>query len=246
MTGPSIEFDAVNLSLGGTRILENVSLQVKGGTVHALVGPNGGGKSSLVKTLLGLTPHQGTLRLHWPGNAPGTIGYVPQALVFDPGLPMTVEDFMGALCQNRPIVMGLSRAWRGRVLDALERVDMAGRRHRRMGELSGGERQRVLLAQALIPDPDLVVLDEPMAALDDAGVGVFESLLTHWRSRGATVLWIEHDLDAVRRQADRVSALNRGLRMDGPPGQVLSPEALVGLFSHARARAATPAVQEAA
>jgi energy-coupling factor transporter ATP-binding protein EcfA2 len=88
-----------------------VRFNVAPGSVHAIVGPNGGGKSSLIKTLLGQMPHQGQLSLHWPGE-PGTIGYVPQALEFDRGLPMTVDDFMAAMCQRRPAFLGLSRALR--------------------------------------------------------------------------------------------------------------------------------------
>ena len=89
--GPRIEFADVDLTLGRTRILEHVSFGVAAGSVHAIVGPNGGGKSSLIKTLLGQMPHQGQLTLHWPGERE-VIGYVPQALEFDRGLPMTVDD----------------------------------------------------------------------------------------------------------------------------------------------------------
>ena len=106
--GPGVEFDQVSLTLGRTAILDHVSFSIRPGSVHALVGPNGGGKSSLIKTLLGQMPHQGRLCLNWPGE-PGLIGYVPQALEFDRGLPMTVDDFMAAMCQRRPAFMGLSR-----------------------------------------------------------------------------------------------------------------------------------------
>ncbi|MBQ0777489.1 MAG: ATP-binding cassette domain-containing protein, partial [Pseudomonas sp.] len=105
--GPAIHFKAVDLDLGRTRILEQVSFQVAAGSIHALVGPNGGGKSSLIKTLLGQMPHRGDLSLHWPAS-PGTIGYVPQAMEFDRGLPITVDDFMAAMCQRKPAFMGLS------------------------------------------------------------------------------------------------------------------------------------------
>ncbi|RMS52440.1 hypothetical protein ALP65_04329, partial [Pseudomonas aeruginosa] len=189
--GPAIEFAGIDLSLGGSRILDGVRLRVEAGSVHALVGPNGGGKSSLVKTLLGQMPHRGELRLEWPG-APGCIGYVPQALEFDRGLPLTVDDFMAAMCQRRPAFLGLSRSRRPAIDAALERVGMLAKRGRRMGALSGGERQRVLLAQGLVPPPQLLVLDEPMSALDEGGIQVFERLLLDWRQAGVTVLWIEH------------------------------------------------------
>ena len=230
LQGPGIEFTGIDLNLGRTRILDKVSFQVRAGSVHALVGPNGGGKSSLIKTLLGQMPHQGELRLHWPAS-PGTIGYVPQALEFDRGLPMTVDDFMAAMCQRRPAFLGLSRRHAPAIEQALARVGMLDKRKRRMGALSGGERQRVLLAQGLIPAPQLLVLDEPMSALDEAGIQVFERLLNDWRQAGITVLWIEHDLEAVGRLADRVTGLNRRVLFDATPQQALTPERLLSLFS---------------
>jgi len=230
VTGPGIAFENVSLTLGRTVILDDVSFRVSPGSVHALVGPNGGGKSSLIKTLLGQMPHQGRLSLEWR-ESNGIIGYVPQALEFDRGLPMTVDDFMAAMCQRRPAFLGLSRHHAPAVGEALERVGMQDKRKRRMGALSGGERQRVLLAQGLIPAPQLLVLDEPMSALDEAGAQVFERLLTDWSQAGVTVLWIEHDLEAVKRLADRVTGLSRRVLFDAPPGQALSPERLLTLFS---------------
>lgn len=228
--GPRIEFTGIDLTLGRTRILEQVSFSVAAGSVHAIVGPNGGGKSSLIKTLLGQMPHQGQLTLHWPGEHE-VIGYVPQALEFDRGLPMTVDDFMAAMCQRRPAFLGLSRRVKPAIDAALVKVGMLDKRTRRMGALSGGERQRVLLAQGLIPEPQLLVLDEPMSALDEAGIQVFKQLLQGWRQAGTTVLWIEHDLEAVLRLADRVTGLNRQVLFDAPPAQALTPERLLGLFS---------------
>ncbi|GFM81577.1 manganese ABC transporter ATP-binding protein [Pseudomonas cichorii] len=233
--GPGITFADVSLNLGRTTILDRINFNVRAGSVHALVGPNGGGKSSLIKTMLGQMPHQGQLSLQWPGS-PGLIGYVPQALEFDRGLPMTVDDFMAAMCQRRPAFLGLSRHYAKAIGEALERVGMQDKRKRRMGALSGGERQRVLLAQGLIPAPQLLVLDEPMSALDEAGIQVFERLLGDWRQAGITVLWIEHDLEAVKRLADNVTGLNRRVLFDEPAHTALTPERLLTLFSaHPRA-----------
>lgn len=231
MSGPALYFEQVGLTLGRTDILCEVSLRVAAGSVHALVGPNGGGKSSLVKTLLGQTPHRGTLTLEWPGEQAGVIAYVPQALEFDRALPMTVDDFMAAMCQRLPVFFGLSPHRADAIAEALGRVGLLDKRRRRMGALSGGERQRVLLAQSLIPAPGLVVLDEPMSALDEAGAAIFERLLAGWREAGVTVLWIEHDLSAVGRLADHVTGLNRRVLFDGPPAPTLTPERLMALFS---------------
>ncbi len=227
--GPGILFDRVDLTLGRTVVLEQVSLRVAPGAVHAVVGPNGGGKSSLIRALLGQAPHRGMIRLDWPGEKPGTVAYVPQSVEFDRGLPLTVEDFLAVLCQRRPAFLGPDR--RMGYGEALARVGMAGKGRRRFGALSGGERQRVLLAQALIPAPDLIILDEPMTALDEAGVAIFESLLAGLAAAGTTVLWVEHDLAQVRRLATRVSGLNRRVLFDGPPVEMLAPDRVLDLFS---------------
>lgn len=232
VSGPAITFSDVGLALGGADILSGIDLRVAAGSVHALVGPNGGGKSSLIRAVLGQMPHRGTIRLDWPGEAPGVVAYVPQALEFDRGLPITVEDFLAVLCQHRPAFLGPSRALKTRYAEVLDWVGMADRRHRPMGALSGGERQRVLLAQALIPAPDLVVLDEPMTALDDAGAEVFRVLMADFRGYGCTVLWVEHDLAEVGRLADRVSGINRRVLFDGAPQQELSADRLLDLFAH--------------
>lgn len=236
MTGPSIDLRRVRLTLGHTRILHDINLHISAGSIHALIGPNGAGKSSLIKTLMGQMPHQGTLTLTWPAT-PGVIGYVPQALEFDRTLPMTVDDFMGLMTQRRPAFFGPSPRNTQAIDEALARVGMHAKRKRRMGALSGGERQRIMLAQALIPAPSLLVLDEPMAALDEAGVGVFEDLLGFWRKNRVTVLWVEHDLDAVRRLADQVTGVNHQIVFNGDPGQALSVGQLLSLFcAHPRKR----------
>lgn len=243
--GPRIAFESVSLTLGQTDILRQVNLHVAPGSVHALVGPNGGGKSSLFKALLGQMPHRGQISLDWPGEQPGITGYVPQALAFDAGLPMTVLDFMGAMCQRRPVFLGLSPQWKAPVEDALRQVGMLEKAGRRMGALSGGERQRVLLAQALLPASDLVLLDEPMSALDEAGVDTFESLLAHWRETRTTVLWIEHDLDAVTRLADQVTGLSRQVLFDGPAAGTLTPQRVLALFSNRQRVEDTPTEEKA-
>lgn len=231
MNGPAIVFDRVGLTLGRTSIVENVCFRVAAGSVHAVVGPNGGGKSSLVRALLGQAPHKGAIRLDWPGETPGVVAYVPQSLNFDHGLPMTVDDLLAVLCQGRPAFWGLDA--RVDYTAALARMGMQDKRKRRFGALSGGERQRVLLAQALIPAPDLLILDEPMTALDEAGVGLFETLLADLKQAGTTILWVEHDLAAVRRLAGRATGLNKRVLFDGLAGETLSPEKVLALFSSA-------------
>lgn len=230
MRGPTLQLQELNLRLGNTVILNNINFKVNAGGIHALVGPNGSGKSSLLKTILGQMPHQGKVVIDWPKQQ-GVIAYVPQALEFDRTLPMTVDDFMSIMVQKRPVLLGMSKPYKRMIGEALEQVGMLSKRKRRMGALSGGERQRLMLAQALIPMPDLLILDEPMAALDEPGMEIFEGLLNQWHQQGVTVLWVEHDLVAVRRLANRVTGLNRQVIFEGEPELELSAEKLMHLFS---------------
>ena len=110
MQGPAIEFERVNLTLGATSILEDVSFKIRAGTIHCIVGANGGGKTSLVRSLLGQMPHTGRISIGWHDNR--VIGYVPQSLDFDKSLPITVSDFMAMATQRRPVFLGVSRARR--------------------------------------------------------------------------------------------------------------------------------------
>ena len=118
MRGPALVFDNVSLKLGGTEVLDAVSFQVEAGALHCLVGPNGGGKTSLVRALLGQMPHTGSIRLD--GEASRPVGYVPQLADFDRNVPMTVYDVMALLGQRRPAFLGSSRAARAANAEALQ------------------------------------------------------------------------------------------------------------------------------
>lgn len=176
MRGPGIRFDDVGLQLGGAEILSGIDFKVRPGEIHCLIGPNGGGKTSLVRCLLGQMPHTGTISVDGPDNA--VVGYVPQFLDFDKSLPVSVDDFMAMVCQKRrPAFIGLSRRHRSASDAALARVGLNGKRRSKLGSLSGGERQRVLFAQALIPEPALLVLDEPMSSMDEVGAECFARVI---------------------------------------------------------------------
>ena len=238
--GPAIEFAGIDLSLGGSRILDGVRLRVEAGSVHALVGPNGGGKSSLVKTLLGQMPHRGELRLEWPG-APGCIGYVPQALEFDRGLPLTVDDFMAAMCQRRPAFLGLSRSRR----PAIDAAPGTGRHAGQARSAHGRPLRRRAPARAAGPGPGTAAATAGAGRTD---VGPRRGRHPGLRAAaaglapaGVTVLWIEHDLEAVGRLADRVSGLNRHLLFDGPAASSLTPERLLTLSPPSPGRTRRPA-----
>jgi zinc transport system ATP-binding protein len=228
MQGPSIEFDNVNLTLGNTRILQDVTFSIRASTIHCIVGANGGGKTSLVRSLVGQMPHTGRISIHW--QAGRVIGYVPQALDFDKSLPITVADFMAMACQRRPVFLGVSRARRKEIEAALDRMGVNGKLASKLGSLSGGERQRVLFAQALIPEPALLVLDEPMTGLDLAGKEILERAIVAFAKAGGTVVWINHDIVQVNEIADALTYIDRKVLLDGAPGDVLAGGAAAHLF----------------
>jgi zinc transport system ATP-binding protein len=228
MQGPSIDIENVSLRLGNTQILENVSFAVRAGGIHCIIGTNGGGKTSLVRSLLGQMPHTGRITIDWSDSR--AIGYVPQTLDFDKTLPITVGDFLAMASQSRPIFLGVSRAARQRIDEALERVGLSGKRGYKLGSLSGGERQRVLFAQAMLPEPALLVLDEPMTGLDVAGHDILERAIVDFARAGGTVLWINHDILKVYEIADALTYIDRRVLLDGPPREVLASEAAASLY----------------
>ncbi len=228
MQGPSIEFEDVNLTLGNTRILQDINFAIRAGEIHWIIGANGGGKTSLIRSMLGQMPHSGNITINWHENR--VVGYVPQLLEFDKTLPVTVRDFMGMTCQNRPIFLGVARSRRSQIDEVLDRVGMIGKSKTKLGSLSGGERQRVLFAQALIPEPALLVLDEPMTGLDLHGREILERAIVEFTGAGGTAVWINHDIAQVNEVANTLTYIDREVLLDGDPRQVLTSGAAARLF----------------
>jgi zinc transport system ATP-binding protein len=228
MQGPSIAFENVNLTLGNTHILKDVTFSVRAGEIHCIVGANGGGKTSLIRSMLGQMPHSGGISINWHDNQ--TIGYVPQTLEFDRTLPVTVLDFMGLTCQRRPIFLGLPRPRRQLIDEVLNRVGLGGKGRTKLGSLSGGERQRVLFAQALIPEPALLVLDEPMTGLDLHGKNIVERAIVEFTQAGGTVIWINHDIAQVHQLANTMTYIDREILLDGNPREALTSAVATRLF----------------
>jgi zinc transport system ATP-binding protein len=228
MQGPSIEFSGVNLTLGNTRILEDVSFSIRAGTIHCVVGANGGGKTSLIRSLVGQMPHTGRIDIHWQQGR--VTGYVPQALEFDKSLPITVLDFMAMTCQRRPVFLGVARTRRRQIEEVLGKLGLSGKLKSMLGSLSGGERQRVLFAQAMIPEPALLILDEPMTGLDLTGKDIMERAIRDFARAGGTVVWINHDIVQVNEIADAMTYINRKVLLDGAPREVLAGGAAAHLF----------------
>ncbi len=228
MQGPSIEFENVNLTLGNTHILKDINFAVCAGEIHCVVGANGGGKTSLIRAMLGQMPHSGSIKINWRENQ--TVGYVPQTLEFDKTLPVTVLDFMGMACQRRPVFLNIVRSRREQIDEVLDRVGMGDKGKSTLGSLSGGERQRVLFAQALIPEPSLLVLDEPMTGLDLEGKEILERAIVSFTQAGGTAIWINHDIVQVHEIAQTVTYIDREILLEGDPRQVLTSGIAAHLF----------------
>ena len=240
MPGPSISLNGVSLKYGDNLILQGIQTQFEAGQCHVIMGPNGGGKTSLLRSVLGLTPFTGDISVNWPDpkqtQQAGQIGYVPQKAMFEASLPLTVMDFV-LLNQTRvPLFWRRKSKQTQQALAQLERVGMAARSDRRMGQLSGGEQQRVLFAQALLDDPSLLVLDEPTTGMDEQGVRYLEGLIHEVVAEGKTVLAVHHDVTAVRRLDAQVHVVNRQIVASGHHSEVLSPERIESLFKHYTAK----------
>jgi len=218
---PVLEMRQVTITRGGSCAVADVTLDVTRGCVHLLVGPNGAGKSTLFGAVLGLINFSGSIRFHWSDC--GRIGYVPQSFAVDRTLPLTVGEFLALSRQRRPVCLGTGRSVRTHISAALERVGLADFLKRSLGALSGGELQRVLLANAIDPAPELLLLDEPASGLDETAVKQFEAVVTALRQKhGTSVLMVSHDLDQVRRIADHVTLIDKTVRRSGAPGRVLT------------------------
>lgn len=213
MTSPAlIEVQDVSFRYETDPILDGVSLRVDEGDFIGLIGPNGGGKTTLLKILLGLlTPQQGRVRVMGqpPREVAAQIGYVPQQIQFDKEFPISVLEVVLLGCLGRsPLIGGYRQRERETAEQALREVDLLPFRHRRFGTLSGGQRQRVLIARALAGEPRLLIMDEPTANVDSLSQEQIYDLL-HKINATCTIILVSHDLGVVSRHVTRVACLNR-------------------------------------
>lgn len=224
-----LEIRDLSVTLGGNRILEDVNMDVRQGHIHALIGPNGAGKTTLIRSIMGGMPHEGTIRLLFRHN--GGIGYVPQLLEFDHSVPITVFDFICLMLQDFPLFLSFRKSRMAQVREILSVTECEHLAERMVGGLSGGEFRRVLLAQALVPLPEVLLLDEPASNVDEVGARQFEKLLLKLkRDQGHSILMVGHDIQRILDIADRVTAINRTVTFDGPPDELRDPARVAALF----------------
>jgi len=213
-----IETHNLNFSYNGQPVISGVNLKIKSGDFMAMIGPNGGGKTTLLKLMLGLLKaDSGSIRIFGkpPKEVSYRIGYVPQDIHINQNFPISASDvvLMGKLKPGR----GWSRHAkedRMEALQALERVGIGKYSNRRIGELSVGQKQRVFIARALVTDPDILFLDEPTASIDTKGQNEFYAILKELNHK-ITIIVVSHDLMVISRYVKSVACVNQSLHYHG-------------------------------
>jgi zinc transport system ATP-binding protein len=234
---PYVELDDVAFSYGEVRVLEGINLTVEPGDFLGIIGPNGSGKTTLLRIMLGLLePTRGTARLfgHPPSSFRqwGRLGYVPQKAMLDPALPATVHEVVATgLVPTLGLFGRISGRQRQRIAEVLGHVGMDAHAAARIGALSTGQQQRVLIARALVSNPELLILDEPTGGVDPEAQTSFYALLQHLnRERDVTLILVSHDIGVVAKEVTKLACLNRRLIFHGRPGDFLSDAALTALY----------------
>jgi zinc transport system ATP-binding protein len=211
---PIVEIKNMTFAYDGETVLQDVNLKIRYGDFIAMIGPNGGGKTTLLKLILGLlTPKDGTVRVNGQSaqKASSCIGYVPQDAHISQRFPITVMDvvLMGKL-DPRKRWARKSATNRRDVMSALDRLEMAQLADKKIGALSGGQRQRVFIARALVTQPKLLLLDEPTSGIDTKGQAEFFRLLKEL-NEDVTILVVSHDLLVISRYVKSVACVNKRL-----------------------------------
>lgn len=224
----------VGVTIGNTQILHGMNMHIHCGELVAVIGPNGAGKSTFLKAILGQREHSGVVAFSVPGQRhrkPPKIGYVPQSPSFDPGDPVSVADLFACCMSARPAFLGLSKAMRQKVSQCLDRVHGCDLIDKRIGALSGGELQRVLLALALEPIPNILILDEPLSGVDVEGMATLMDMLDELRKKyDLSVLMTTHDFSMLERYADQVVLMDKTILAQGDPVAVLQSREFAEIF----------------
>jgi zinc/manganese transport system ATP-binding protein len=225
----------ISVHLNGKSILNHISFSIKPGQFMGIIGPNGAGKTTLFRVLLGmLEPSRGSMSFkdeqHNPVNRASVIGYVPQSRQVDPEIPMTAEDFVSLGLPHRYRFWSTTKD-RQTISEALRLTDAVHLAKQPVGKLSGGERQRIYLAQALVRNPQILLLDEPTSNLDPGAQEQMASVVDRiCRERNVCVLFISHDINLIARYADRILYITRGHYAEGTVEEVMQTDVLSRLY----------------
>ena len=224
----ALAVENLGVSLGGRAVLRDVGFTLAPGAFCGLIGSNGSGKTTLLRTILGFElPDHGRIRRS------GAVGYVPQKIHLDPDMPVRARDFVGLGLDGHRFGWPLpSRARGQKIEEMLHAAGAAAFADQRIGRLSGGQQQRVLIAHALIREPKLLLLDEPLANFDLRAAAEIIALLGQVAARGVAVLLSAHDLNPLMGQVDKVVYLANGRAVSGPTENVVRTEVLSALYGY--------------
>lgn len=226
----------LSVRAGNTTILGDVNLHLHCGELTAIVGRNGAGKTTLLKALLNEIPHTGTIIFEGENRAPTNhprFGYVPQRLSVEEGSPVSVSDLVLSCLSSYPVWLPPRKKDKELVREVLSKTHTEALAYRRVSDLSGGEIQRVMLALAIQPVPDILLLDEPVSGVDRSGLKMFYELVSSLRRNyDITILLISHDLDIISRHADRVVLIDRGIAAEGTVQEVYNSVPFIETFGH--------------
>ncbi len=230
-----LKINHISVRAGEAQLLQDVNLHAHCGELTAIIGRNGAGKSTLLKAILGEIPHTGDIEFSGHDGQPSAkrprMGYVPQSLDLDRGSPTTVYDMAVIFTSRWPAFLPRRRRQYERIRQHFVRFSAAELLDKPVGRLSGGELQRVLLAIATYSKPDLLILDEPVSGVDNAGLQQFYQLIEQLKQTDdMVILLVSHDLDYVRQHADRVVLLDRTVQECGTPAQVFATPAFQAAF----------------
>lgn len=237
MIHPLVTIRDLRVELGGVPILRGLSCGIAAHQITAILGFNGSGKTTLLRAILKEIPYTGEIRFHCGHDHsqpnPRQVGYVPQKLRIESNMPLTVRDLLGLAMQRRPIFFGFSSTLRAQMAAMLHEVGAnEALLDKPMEKISGGEQQRVLLALAMQPAPELLLLDEPAAGIDFKDQEKFYDLIGRLnRERGTTIVLVSHDVSMVSKHAQQVLCIRDGrVHCQGPAHEISTPGALQEIF----------------
>lgn len=227
------KIENLNVNFGKTSVLQGINLHLNCREILAVIGPNGAGKTTLLRAVIGEIPSSGKINFlvkASPGRRP-RIGYVPQKINFDLDSPISVLDLVTTAMTNNPIWLGIKKRAREEVENILKKVACEKLIDKRIGTLSGGELQRILLAMAMTPVPDLLLLDEPISAVDVKGISLFYEIVNSLKKQyDISIIMVTHNLTGVVPYADRMILLNRSIIAEGTPSEVLADKKMLNTF----------------